>query len=223
MLGILPAALLLVAIPIPIAAWRLIRAFQEIAQRGQGGLEYMGPIVTRIVGMSRAGALALLLVMVASGALQVFALRSRLAVDPSPAVGLRGVSWRTLTVLASILPVLLVGLLSHSANVVPPVVVRLAASHGPQAAAALEAEGFQTVQEASTWISTQLTIAVSGGVLLSAVVGVFAILNLAAAGSGNELRVLRRYSWVLLAIVCLWSLWSVFRLTADINAVGLPL
>ena len=222
-LGILPAAVLLVAIPIPIAAWRLIRAFQEIAQRGQGGLDYLRPIVTHIVSVSRVGAAALLLVMAASAALQALALRSRRAGDPSPDSGLRGWSWRTLTVLGSILPVLLVGLLSHLANAVPPLVVRLGTPQGPQAAAAFEAEGFQTVEEASSWISTQLTIAVSGGVLLSAVVGIFAILNLAAVGSGSEPRVLRRYSWVVLAIVCLWSLWSVFRLTADINAFRLPL
>jgi hypothetical protein len=222
-LGILPAAFLLVAVPIPIAAWRLTRAFQEIAQRGQGGLEYLGPIVTHIASVSRVGTAALLLVMVASGALQAFALRSRLAVEPSPDSGLRGLSWRTPTLLVSALPVLLVGLLSHVANAMPPLVVRLATPQGPRAVANFEAEGFQTVQEASTWISNQLIIGMYGGVLLSAVVGMFAILNLAAAGSGNELRVLRRYSWAMLATVCLWSLGSVFRLTADMNAFRLAL
>jgi hypothetical protein len=81
----------------------------------------------------------------------------------------------------------------------------------------------ETAQQISATIASQSVLAVLVGILLTVIVGGFAIANLVAARSGTALDSLARYSWAILAGGGVWVIWSVVRSTTDINSFQLAL
>ena len=78
--------------------------------------------------------------------------------------------------------------------------------------------GPEATQQASATISNQTVLAVFAGLAFSSILVVCAIVNLLAAHSRTALDSLDRYSWVVLAGVCAWIVWSLVGLSTDLNS-----
>jgi hypothetical protein len=213
-LGIFPAALLFMTVPVPFAVRELILGFQRIGQQGDAGVGAVAPFCLVITRTSRLGAAGFLVAMGTAGALQVFAMRaghrSQRTAQESDS---RAASWRKAIAVTSTLLAVPVALLSHVTNEIPRVIMRVSVPGGL-------APG-ETVQALSERIAGQSVFAVLLGILLTAVIGALAVANIVAARSGTTLESLTRYAWALLVVVSVWAIWDVAQLTVDINAFQL--
>jgi hypothetical protein len=110
-----------------------------------------------------------------------------------------------------------VALLSHLTAAIPRLVMRVGALAGrgqlsPEAS-----------QQTGATLSNQIVLATFAGLAFSSILVVCAIANLFAAQSRTALDSLHRYSWVVLAGIGVWVVWSLVRLTTDINSFQLAL
>jgi hypothetical protein len=216
-LGILPTALLLLTVSIPPTVWKLLEAFRRIAEQGSGGLAVVAPFC---IGIDRAlwlGSLLFLVVMGTAGLLQAWAGLGQREPQTFPDAPVGGSRWRRWLVIASTLLVIPVAFLSHLTAGIPRLVMRVCALAGDRQL------GPEATQQASATISNQTVLAVFAGLALSSILVVCAIANLLAAHSRTALDSLDRYSWVVLAGVGAWVVWSLAGLSTDLNSFRVAL
>jgi hypothetical protein len=216
-LGILPTALLLLTVPTPTTVSKLLEAFQRIAEHRSGGLAAVAPFC---IGIDRAlwfGSLLFLVVMGTAGLLQAWSgpdQREPQTVREAPAGGSR---WRRWIVITSTLLVIPVAFLSHLTAGIARLVMRVGAL------ARVDQLSPEATKQTSATLANQIVLAVFAGLAFSSILVVCAIANLFAAQSRTALDSLDRYSWVVLAGVGVWVVWSLVRLTTDINSFQLAL
>jgi len=216
-LGILPAALLLLTVAIPPTVSNLLEAFRRIAEQGSGGLAVVAPFC---IGIDRAlwfGSLLFVVVMGTAGLLQIWPgpdQREPQTVPDAPPVGSRLRRWIVITSTLLVIPV---AFLSHLTAAIPRLVMRVGALAG---GGQLSPEA---TQQTSATLSNQIVLVTFAGLAFSSILAVCAIANLFAAQSRTALDSLARYSWAVLAGVGVWAVWSLVRLTTDINSFELAL
>ena len=211
-LGILPSALLLFTVSVPVTVWSLLQAFSQIAERGVGGLRDVAPFC---IGIDRAlwfGGLLFLIVMGTAGMLQGWARASQDAMAPVHDAPTAGSRWLRSFVVASTLSVFPVAILGHLATAIPSQVMQAGASSRDSK---MTSEG---VRQASATIAQGTVLAMFVGMACSVLLALFGVANLFAAQSRAALDPLDRFSWVVLAGVGMWAAWTLVRLSTDLRA-----
>ena len=206
-LGVLPVALLFLAVASVVAVVELIGAFQQIAEQGSGGVAAVAPFCLGIPRSLRLGAIGMLATVCIAAALQTYAARRFSREAPGHAPDARS------TVAA--------GVLAAAALLMLPVVFEIQLVRGipglvSQGAAQTLASS--EMSALSTAISSQSVLAVLCGLSLAAVLVVFGVANLIATGRGRSPDWLSKCSWMALAALVVLACWLIAT-TADIHAL----
>ncbi len=206
-LAALPAALLIVILPIPVLMLSTVRGFQRIDQEGRDSSSAAATLSLEINRALWLGTLGILATMVVAGLLQWRADRAGAGDDPeSPR------TWRDWILVACAMVLLPTALLAYIADEVPRTVIgAMDAMTGGAPARVPPSE----LSALSGKIAALLVTGFIGGMIL-AIAGVAAAVGAVFAASGvQQPRRPSRLAWVLLAIVLAGAAWNAVRLPIE--------
>jgi hypothetical protein len=215
-LRILPTALLFLTLPVPVTVWAMIRGFGDIATSGSGGVATIGPLCLAIVRASRTGAIVFLITIIAAAILQTFGGPGGAEAPGGASSDYAGSTWVTIVAAASLLAIVPVELLNYVTQGIARLIMR-AATPG---AMVMNAE---RISEVSATIANQSMLALITGVFLTVLVAGLGGVNLIVGRSRTVWDPLARASTFLLTAAGGWIAWTVFRLSADIEAFQIAL
>ena len=210
----LPAALLLLVMPVVPASLTLIRGFQDIAARGAGDVTDVAAACSAVLGPLLLGSVCFLVALGAAALLEMkaVALNRRTPPIPDDSRESSRARWHMFLLIGT-------SLLAIPAAVVASLPQRTVAF--VMAAARSDSSVTQSPAEISEIIANRLTVGALAGSWMSIVLVVAATFSVLLFRSEPRSRRFSRYSWALLAVAGVAVVLYAVRLAVDIRAIGL--
>ncbi len=197
-LAVLPAALMLFAVPVAAAVLNLIRGFEGLGGTGQGFFAYIAPLCLAIFqSMWRGGAALLIIVFAAAG--HEFRRRS---IRTVPADGDQPM-WPTLFLAASSLMILPVFFETYVALGIPRMVVPTVLAIDQHLDSGVNAA------EVSADIAQRALLTVALGVVNTGALFTLTVINAVSVRFQKNPDALRTYSWMVVVatgLLCAWNI-----------------